>query len=262
MRGRTRWLLAWILMVSAAIPFVILGIESVADQWRWPALVPDDLNGDAWSSVVAAGARLHTALLYSCGLAMATALLATSIALPVGRAIADLQGWRRHVGAALVFLPVAAPPIALATGLQLTFLTVGLAGTFHGVLVAHLIPAVGYLSLFFLGIFSVWDARAEDEARTLGATPLQVILQVTLPMLRPSLAAAAALAFLISWAQVPLTLLIGRGHVPTLPLEVFAYVQAGQTRYAAVGALLLAVPPLLALGAARLATRDVDVVPA
>ncbi|MBW3627951.1 MAG: ABC transporter permease subunit [Gemmatimonadetes bacterium] len=261
MRSRLRLLMAGVVILSAALPFAVLAVGSVAGEWRWPALVPSAIEGDAWTATLAGGTRLGPALLYSLALGLATGVLGTCVALPVGRAIAELHGWRRHLGAGMVFLPVAAPPIALGTGLQLTSLSVGLGGTFQGVLLAHLIPTTGYLSLFFVGILSVWDRRAEDEARTLGANPRQVLTRVTLPMLRPSIAAAAALGFLISWGQVPLTLLVGRGRVPTLPLEVFGYVQSGQERFAAAGALLLALPPLLALGAARLAARDVDVVP-
>jgi ABC-type spermidine/putrescine transport system permease subunit II len=67
------------------------------------------------------------------------------------------------------------------------------------------------------------------------------------------------LGFLVSWAQVPLTLLVGGGPVRTLPIEVFALVQAGQDRPAATGALLLLAPAILALAAARLAARRTEV---
>lgn len=256
-----RHLLVGVLILSAALPFGMLAIGSVAGDWRWPVLIPGDIEADAWAATLASGARLRSALLHSVALAILTGVIGTGLALPVGRAIVGLRGWRRHFGAALAFLPVAVPPIALGAGLQLTFLTLGLGGTLPGVMLAHLIPTTGYLSLFFMGVFSVWDARAEEEARTLGATRSQVFMRVTLPMLRPALAASAALGFLVSWAQVPLTLLVGRGQVPTLPLEVFAYVHAGQDRFVATGAILLALPPLLALGAARLAVREVEVVP-
>ncbi len=256
----SRALLLAALLVSALAPLALLALRSLAAEWFYPALRPARLDASAWAAV-ATDARLARALASSLVLGTGTAALGTALALPAGRALARLRGRWRYVGAAAAFLPVAAPPIAVGTGLQLTFLALGLGGTTAGVLLAHLVPAVGYLSLFFMGVFTVWDPRVEDEARSLGATPRQVLLRVTLPMLRPSLAAAAALGFLISWAQVPLTLLVGGGVVPSLPLEVFAYVQAGQDRAAATGALLLVLPALASLAAARLATRGAEVVP-
>lgn len=248
------------LAASALLPMLLLIAYSLGRNWFWPALLPERWSLDTWAALFGGG-RLLPATRNSVGLAVGTGALACLVSLPAGRALAELRGWRRHLGAAAIFLPVAAPPIALAVGLQYSFLTVGLSGNLAGVLLAHLIPAAGYVSLFFLGIFSVFDARIEEEARSLGATPRQVLTRVTLPLLRRPLIEGFVLGFLISWAQVPLTLLIGRGAVPTLPLEVFAYVGAGQDHFAAAGALLLIAPPLAAMAAAGFAIRRTEVIP-
>ena len=184
-----------------------------------------------------------------------TAVLSCAIALPLGRALARLRGWPRHVAAGAAFLPVAAPPLALGTGLQVVVLGLGLGGSLAGVLLAHLVPAIGYLSLLFLGTFSLFDARVEEESRTLGATRAQTWWRVTLPLLRPQIAEAMVIGFLISWSQFALTLVIGGGEVRALPLEVFAFVRAGQDQPAAVGALLLVLPPSAAFVVLRWAAR-------
>ena len=194
-------------------------------------------------------------------LAVATGLAGAAVGWPIGRALADLEGWARHAGAAAAFLPVAAPPVALATGLHLFALTLGVGGTLAGVLLSHLVPAAGYAALYFLGIFTVFDHRIEDEARTLGASPRAVLWRVTLPMLRRQLSEAFVLGFLVSWAQVATTLVIGGGRVRTLPLEVFSYLQSGQDRHAAAGALLLMIPALLMLGAVRFAVERAEATP-
>jgi len=231
----------------------------VSREWFYPALWPPRFTGESWRSLARTGG-VGGSVVRSALLAAATGALGCAVALPVGRALAGLGGWRRHLGAALAFLPVAAPPIALGTGLQFALLRVGLGGTPAGVTLAHLVPAAGYLTLYFLGVFTVFDARVEEEARSLGATRWQVFGRVTLPMLRRPLAEAFALGFLISWSQVALTLLVGAGQVRTLPLELFSYLRSGQERYAAAGALALTLPPLLALAAARFAARRAEVV--
>ena len=247
-----RLLLLALLALSSMGPLVLLGVWSVSGAWFSPALVPAELTLVAWRSI---GGGLTSALVTSTALALATASLACVVGLPAGRALATLRGWRRNVAAAAAFLPVAAPPLALGTGLQVVALTAGVGGTFTGVLLAHLVPATGYLALIFLGTFTLWDARAEEAARTLGATRSQVWRRITLPMLRGPIAEGAAIGFLVSWSQFALTLLVGGGAVRTLPLEVFAYVRAGEDRAAAVGALLLIVPPALALAALRWSAR-------
>jgi putative spermidine/putrescine transport system permease protein len=121
-------------------------------------------------------------------------------------------------------------------------------GTWNGVLVSHLVPATGYATLYFLGVLSAVEHSMEEEARTLGATRWQALWRVTIPVLRRRLADAFVLAALVSWGQLALTLLVGGGAVRTLPVELLSYVRAGDDRVGALAALLLTVPPLLALG--------------
>lgn len=248
-----RAILVTLLATSALTPFGLLVAWSVGETWFYPALVPSGLTAESWRQV--AGGALGVAAARSVALGAGTAVVGVALGLPVGRALAGLGGWRRGLGAALAFLPVAAPPLAVAVGVQYYFLRLGLGGTAAGVLLAHAVPAVGYLALYFLGVFAAYDAGPEEEARTLGASSWQALRLVTVPALRRQIAEAAALAFLVSWAQVALTQIVGGGLVRTLATEVFAYVRSGQDRYAATGALLLSAPPLLALAAARVVAR-------
>jgi putative spermidine/putrescine transport system permease protein len=252
---RTAWraLLLVALAATTLVPFAWLIAASVAERWFFPALRPAGVTLASWEGAWA-GPLLGSAA-RSVWLAALAGALATAAGFAVGRGLARLRGWRRRVAAGLAFLPVAAPPAALATGAQLFFLRAGVAGTAAGVLLAHLIPAAAYLTLFFAGVFEGRDGHAEEEARTLGATPWQALTRVTLPSLRRELGEAWALGFLVSWAQVATTQLVGGGRVHTLALDVFDALRAGSDREAAVGALLLAVPPLLALAAARAVVR-------
>ncbi len=242
------------LVITTVGPLLLLVATSLSGSWFFPALVPSGWTTAGWQ-LGGDGGRLGRALWTSVVLAVATGLLACTVALPLGRTMAGLHGWRRHLAAAAAFLPVAAPPLALGTGLQVMLLRLGLGGTAPGVLVAHLVPAIGYLALIFLGTFTLFDRRVEEEARTLGATRTQTWTRITLPLLRPQIAEAAIVGFLISWSQFALTLTAGGGAVRALPLEIFAYVRAGQAQPAAVGALLLVVPPAAAFVVLRWAAR-------
>jgi putative spermidine/putrescine transport system permease protein len=249
MKGLARGAIVAAVGVLALVPLLVLVLESVEDQWFYPAILPVGYTLGGWR--LAFSGALAPATVTSLAVAVATAVLGTALALPIGRALARLAGWRRHAAAAAVFLPVAAPPLALGTGLQVGLLAIGAGGTTAGVLAAHLVPAVGYLSLYFLGVFTLRDPRPELEARTLGATPWQTWTLVTLPTLRRPIADALGLGFLISWTQFALTLVVGGGTVRALPLEVYAFVRAGQDRPAAVGALLLVIPALAMLASLR-----------
>ena len=240
---------------------MLLVLWSASGEWFFPALLPQRWSPDGWAWLYQGGDRIAVAVRNSVLLGIADGVIGCAVAFPIGRSLARLTGWRRYMAAAAVFSPVAAPPIALGIGIQYFLLRIGAGGTAAGVLLAHLVPTVGYLSLYFLSVFATFDSRVEDEARTLGATPHQVLFYITLPMMRRQITEAVAIGFLISWAQYALTLTVGGGAVHTLPLEVFSYMRSGSGNYAASAALVMIVPPLLALAAARYAAGRTVVSP-
>ncbi|MEI2691740.1 MAG: ABC transporter permease subunit [Anaerolineae bacterium] len=61
----------------------------------------------------------------------------------------------------------------------------------------------------------------------LGAGPWRIFWHVTLPAIFPGVVVAALFAFLISWSQYLLTLLIGGGSVITLPVLLLAFANSG-----------------------------------
>ncbi len=243
------------LTVFVVTPLALLVLTSVARGWFHPALLPASLDASAWTDLLT-DASHRLALRNSLVLGSATAIVATALALPLGRSAAYSTRAIRRTVALLAFTALALPPVALGTGLQLTVLSLGIGGTLGGVFLAHLVPALGYLTLLFLGVFTRWDHRLDEVAATLGASRAERWQRVLLPLLRRPIAESLALGFLVSWAQVALTLLVGGGAVRTLPLDVLAMLQAGQDQRAAAGALALAIPALLVIGAARVGARN------
>jgi putative spermidine/putrescine transport system permease protein len=244
-----------VLVLGAVLsPLVILVLVSLSRAWFYPELVPTALDGSAWSALVSDHAH-RRAWVLSVALGVATGIAGALIALPIGRRAVRAAQSTRIAIAALAFAAIALPPVALGAGLQRTMLAIGLGGTVRGVFLAHLVPAIGYLVLMFMGVFATWDARLDEASATLGATRAQRWRAVTLPLLRRPISEAIALGFLVSWSQVALTLLVGGGAVRTLPLDVLALLQSGQDQLAAAGALMLALPPLAAFSLARLAAQ-------
>ncbi len=232
--------------VVAVVPVALLAVWSFARGWYWPALVPREWSGRAWSYVASPEAGVPSALATSVGIALAVTVLAVAIALPAGRALGlyEFRGKRLLLFALL--LPVLSPPLASAMGVHVLFLRYGLADTIAGVILVHLIPAVPYATLVLTGSFSAFDTDWEDQARTLGASRLAVFRAVTLPAVAPGLAVAAAFAFLVSWSQYLLTLFVGGGRVQTLPLSLVAFQRSGDDAVAAALALVFLAPPLAA----------------
>jgi putative spermidine/putrescine transport system permease protein len=104
-------------------------------------------------------------------------------------------------------------------------------------------------------VFAGFDTVQEDQARSLGASPLQVLRHVTLPAILPGLLTGALFAFLVSWSQYLLTLAIGGGRVQTLPLVLYGYANSGRNDLAGAIAIVYILPGLaILLVTARLVT--------
>lgn len=228
----------------SVVPLGLLAVFSFARNWFWPSIVPSHWDLHAWRYVASAEAGVAESLATGAGIAIAVTLIATTVSLPAARVLAwrDFPGKRILLFALL--LPVLSPPLAAAMGLHAMFLRVGLTDTAAGVMLVHLIPAVPYAMLMLTGSFTRLDPDLEAQARTLGASEWQVMCRVTLPAIAPGLGVAASFAFLISWSQYLLTLLIGGGRTLTLPLTLVSFLNGGDPAITAALCLLFLLPAL------------------
>lgn len=116
--------------------------------------------------------------------------------------------------------------LGLMAAFQLERVPVQLMNTFEMILLAHVFYN---LTVVVRVVGSAWeglDPRLEQAARTLGASPWRAFREVTLPLLRPSILAAAMLVFLFDFTSFGVVLLLGGPRFATLEVEI--YVQALQ----------------------------------
>lgn len=236
-----------LLLVGLLLPFLPLLLWATAKRYPYPSLLPTEHSTRPLRLLVDPASEVLTGLENSTVIAVAVAVVASLVGLSAGRALGLHRFRGKRVVQFLLLAPVIVPGIAVTLGLQVFFIRYGLADTVQGVVVAHLLAAVPYVSLVMASVYANLDLRLEEQARTLGAGPVQVFLRVTLPGVAPGLAVAALFAFLISWGEYVLTLLVGGGAVKTLPLLLYAYLGSTDTPVAAALAFAIVVPPVLLL---------------
>jgi putative spermidine/putrescine transport system permease protein len=239
-----------VLLAGVLAPLVALLVWAFSGQWRYPGLVPQRGSLRGLRLLTDPRAQIPQALGTSMIIGVSVAGLACLIGFPAGRAIGLYAFRGRRLVQFLLLAPVIVPGLAVTLGLQVFFIRYGLADTMTGVVLVQLMPTVPYAATILAGAFANLDVGYEQQARALGAGPIRVLLFVTVPLLRPAIVVAALFAFLISWSEYVLTLLIGGGQVSTLPLLLFAAIGSADTTAAAALALLVIVPPLLLVVAA------------
>lgn len=236
-----------LLLVGLLLPLLPLLLHAFADTYRFPALLPDRLSLRAVRLLGAPGADVVEGLVTSATIATSVAVLASAIGLSAGRALGLYRFRGKRVVQFLLLAPVIVPGLAVVLGIHVLFLRYGLADTPQGVVLVHLIPTIPYVTLVMASTYANYDVAYEEQARVLGAGPLRVLVSVTLPQVAPGLVVAGLFAFLISWSEYVLTLLVGGGTVKTLPLLLFASLGSPDTARTAVLALVIVLPPVLLL---------------
>ena len=237
--------LAMFVALALLLPLALLLMLSLARQWMWPALLPEQWQLRVWRDLLSDTAGIGSAVGRSVLMAVGVGIAATALGFPTSRQVARHR--RRGRLLALIHLPYALSPVVLGVSLLYMFLKWHLAGHMAGVMLAQLVFAYAYAVILLSGFWNAHTDALVDLARTLGAERRQVWWRVLVPMAMPMLSVCLFQTFLISWFDYPLTLLIGSGQVQTLTIRLFEYFSSGDIRLAASCAVLLMLPPLLAL---------------
>jgi putative spermidine/putrescine transport system permease protein len=246
-RTRGRAVVVGAMLLLLLSPFVPLVLASLAEGYFFPQVLPERWSTRAWRIVLDPGGRTWAALVDTVAIGVAVTVLSLAVAIPAGRVLGTRRFGGKRTVELILLAPVLVPAVAVAIGIHVVFLRLGLAGGIPGVVLAHTIPATPYVVLLSAGVFANADLELEAQARSLGAGPWRTRLHVTLPLVAPGLAVAALFGFLVSWGQYVLTLVIGGGRVVTLPILLFATASGGDTSVTAATALFHSLPAVLLL---------------
>ncbi len=169
---------------------------------------------------------LTTALWNSITIAVIVTLVATALGTLIGYAMGRYRFRGQGVLNLVLFANVAAPEIAMGTGLLSLFLTLGIPRGYWTVVIAHIMFDIVYVAITVQARMSAYDRSLEEAARDLGAGPWATFRLVTLPVLMPGIVAGALLAFALSIDDFIITQ-FNAGTMQTFPLWVYGSSRVG-----------------------------------
>lgn len=163
-------------------------------------------------------------------LKMAAAVTILSVVIAFFGALAYARyDWKgRRLYQKLVLLPIFFPQPVMGLALLLWFNAIGLTLSWHTAVFAHMVWIVPVVTLVMAIQMYGFDPALEEAAFDLGATRLQVLREVTLPVLWPGIWSGALFAFLLSWGNFPLSLYT-TGPDTSVPEWLYAKMVAGYT---------------------------------
>lgn len=239
-----------LMFIAFAFPFLPLLVASFSFRWHWPELFPTQWLWDArgttpfpvgWDYLFSPISGLGPAFLNTLVIGVVTAVIAVAISLPAARVLARYTFPGKSLVEFFLLVPVIVPQIAVGVGMLLLFIRIGIARTYGGIVLAHLVPTIPYAVRILTAVFQNLDPRYEEQARTLGAGRFQAYARIVLPIVLPGITTALLFSFLISSNVFLLTFLISGGRLQTLPTMLFSHIESGAPLDATTAGLVLIV---------------------
>ena len=206
-----------------------------------------------WFGVLARNGPLLSATRNSLVIAIATAAIATALGTLAALALERRRFRGRSLLRTLLLPPIAIPWLITGTAMLVFFFWTGIGRGIHALLIGHVALAIPYVVLIVGTGMQTVRVDLEEAAMSLGSTPVRAFFSITLPLLFPSIVAAALFAFAVSLDQFVVSYFLATPGVSTLPVEIYSSIRKGFTpEINAISTIFLGVSTALVLVFAQL----------
>jgi putative spermidine/putrescine transport system permease protein len=185
--------------------------------------------------------------LISLEVAAATLILSVPIGALGAIHVSRLAGRARARAEAIFLSPLSVPMVLTAFGMLVFFTRLDLVNS-AGLVIGHTVVSVPYVLRTTLGSLALTDPALPRAAAIFGASPLQVIVRVVLPTLRPGLLAGGLFAALSSFNNIIISAFMAAPGSMPLPVAIFTRMNnLAEPSMAAASVTTLAITSLLCL---------------
>ncbi len=182
-----------------------------------------------WFDALAHNERLLRASFNSVWIALANAVIATSLGTLAALAFARYEFRGKRAMQLLLFPPITIPWLIIGTSMLIFFFWTGIGRGLHAILLGHVALSLPYVIVVVGARLQNFGPALEEAAATLGATPVQTFLRVSLPVMAPGIMAAFLFAFAVSFDQFVISYFLAPPGTSTLPVEIYTAIRKGFT---------------------------------
>lgn len=234
-----------VLLVWCCLPLLLLLGLSFSINYAFPQVIPQHITLQHWQDFLFGNNSLQLSFFNSFIIALFVASIATVLGLFSSKWIAynNHKNWWLTI----TYFPFALSPVIFAVCLKFYFLKAGLAGNLLGVIIAQLIIAFPYATIFFISFWNNAIKNFQNIAATLGSSSWFTYYKIIFPLAKSFVLVCFFQCFLMSWFEYGLTTVIGYGKVATLTIKVFQFIGEANIFYAALSSCLLILPPIILL---------------
>jgi putative spermidine/putrescine transport system permease protein len=178
-----------------------------------------------WFRAIADYPEFVRAFRDSLWLAALSSTIAVLFSVPAALAVARYRFAGREATLGFFMSPLLIPHVVLGIAFLRFFTTIGIGGTFVGLVLSHIVIVMPFALRLVLAACTGMDRAIEHAAISLGAGPVTVFRRVTLPLILPGVVSGWVLAFITSFDEVTMTVFIASPSTITLPVRMFLYIQ-------------------------------------
>lgn len=240
-------LILYSILTGLLLPLIIIVFWTFAKSWTWPNILPTEWGIRGYKYFMDPSTKSLKILFDSIIISSIVMFLTLMVSIPAGKAIGLYDFKYKKFIKLLILAPIIVPPITVAMGIHVAFIKLGLANKVSGVVLIHMLTGIPYGVRILTNYFEVMGDTLEEQAKILGAKPMQILRYITIPMIAPALVSAGSLIFIISFSQYFLTFLIGGGNVVTITMVMFPFIQSGDRTLASVYSVVFILSTLIVL---------------
>ncbi len=195
--------IAVIAIMMAPIALSLIASIKPASEARQspPSYLPGSISLENYLKVFEFQAGIWTYVGNSLIVAGLTIVICLALAVPAGYGLARFRIPFKEVWFILLLAPLMVPYQALLTPLYLTFSRIGLANSHLGLAMVHTILQLPFSIYLMRNSFEAVPREIEEASRVDGATSLQALRSIFLPLVVPGLVTVALFAFIASWNE-------------------------------------------------------------
>jgi len=232
------WLMVALVMVYILAPLAVI-VASSFGTTGYVAFPPQGFSLQ-WYEQALANPRYINGFITSLRIAGTVTVLSSAIGIAAAYALVRYPFRGARLLESLFLSPLVLPGLVLAVALTIFFARNPQATGTNRLILAHLTICVPCVIRVVIPVLQRFDRSIEEAALNLGASPVKAFFLVTLPVVRPGVIAAAALAFVMSFDEVDMSVFLASPREQPLTVALYSAVQlAFDPTLAAVSALLI-----------------------
>lgn len=189
-----------------------------------------------WYGILFDNRQVSEAFFLSVRIAVISATFATILGTCAGLALYRFPKFRtRQLFSGMIAAPLVMPVVITGLSLLVFFIALeGLIGWPTGrgmdtITIAHITFSMAFVAVIVQARVAGQDESLEEAAQDLGARPLRVLIDITIPLLAPAMLAGWLLSFTMSFDDLVISSFVSGPGANTLPMYIFSRVKLGVT---------------------------------